>query len=153
MDNRIKLSDINNRTEGSVLATLWRNVLTETNMLPALDYFVDRYVNNSKGMESRVKAVKRKTKSTMMKNVTANDMTWKTFLDLMFNFLKVKRIIISIKLTHAGGNETIHSVTVNNAGDRDTPVKDDTVKNLVEDIVSVSAINDNKGDDDAKEDK
>jgi len=119
MDNRIKLSDINNRTEGSVLATLWRNVLKETNMLPALDYYVDRYVNNTKGMESRVKSVKRKTKSTMMKNVTANDMTWKTFLDLMFNFIKVKKIVISIKLTHANGEDTIHNVTVNNAGDQD----------------------------------
>jgi hypothetical protein len=118
MDNRIKLTDINNRTEGSVLATLWRNVLKETNMLPALDYFVDRYVNNTKGMESRVKAVKRKTKSTMMKNVTTNDMTWKTFLDLMFNFLKVKKITITIKLTHANGDDTIHSVVVNNAGDQ-----------------------------------
>lgn len=139
MDNRIKLTDINNRTEGSVLATLWRNVLTETNMLPALDYFVDRYVNNSKGMESRVKAVKRKTKSTMMKNVTANDMTWKTFLDLMFNFLKVKRIVISIKLTHPGGNESVHSVTVNNAGDQDSPVSDIGPKKLVEDIIKVCA--------------
>ena len=81
----------------------------------ALEFMITKYVSKNDKTGNRVQAVKRKTKSSLEKNIYADEMTWKTFIDLLFNFLNVVKIDISIKLTHANGQETIHSVKVNNS--------------------------------------
>lgn len=110
--NKIVLPPLISRTEGSILSKLWRNILVDTNMDNALDYLVTRYMSDHSN--STIKADKRKTKSSIIKNITADDMTWKTFLDILFNFLRVRRIEFCVKLTRASGDISVHSVIVDN---------------------------------------
>jgi len=78
---------------------------------------VARYVNKNKSLAglTRVKNVNRKTKNSLIKNITAQEMTWRTFLDLIFNFLNAQKMDITIKLTMPNGDERMQTMTVNNA--------------------------------------
>ena len=111
MENR--LEPVSNK-EGGILASIWRQIIKQLNLMPALDYLVARYISKSKRLENKIPSMKRKTKSTLIKNITTTDMTWKVFLDLVFNLLEVKRIRLDITLTHANGEETRTSVKINN---------------------------------------
>ena len=114
--------------ESGILAGLWRNILRDNNYIPALDYLVTKYVAKTDKMNGRVQNIKRKTKSSIIKNITDSEMSIKTFIDLLFNFLNVKKIDISIKLTFPNGNETIHSIAVDNSiGDSNTSEIENTI--------------------------
>lgn len=109
------------RSEGGTLAKLWRKVLEENNYLPAIPFLVNRYIRTSNEMSNRVADVKRKTKSTLIANITASDMTFKTFTDLLFNFLKVKRVEIIVKVTLPDDTVRAHSVIVKYEGEDSGP--------------------------------
>ena len=98
------------KTSSGVLSLLWRKICLEHK--DYLDVLVDRYVVDNDIAAGRVKNIKRKTKSTIISNVTATEMTFKTFIDLVFNFLKCKKLTISIKLTYQSGRESLHSIVV-----------------------------------------
>lgn len=112
MDYKLDKPVSNN--ESGVLAKLWRKIITENNYLPALDLLVRRYMEENDIAAGRIKNVKRKTKTTVVSNITATEMTFKTFLDLVFNLLKAKRLDISIKVTLHSGKESIHSISIQN---------------------------------------
>ena len=103
------------RTEAGVLAALWRDVLDKLKLIPALDILIKKYISDSDKKAMSIQSVKKKTKSTLVANITATGMTFKTFLDLLFNFLRVRRVHISIKLELYNGDESVHSVTIDSA--------------------------------------
>lgn len=107
-----KLSEPTSKTESGVLAKLWRSILRDNGYIPALGPLVDRYLQSQEEMTKRIPSLKKKNKSTLVTNITSAEMTVKTFLDLIFNLLRVKRLDISIKLTFHNGKETIHSTSV-----------------------------------------
>lgn len=109
MSKKLSSDKITGNSEGAILATLWLKVLEETNLINAVEPLIDRYVNKSNSMKS----VKRKTKSSLTKNIHSKDMTWKIFLDLMFNFINVKRIDFSIKITFANAETRVITLPVN----------------------------------------
>ena len=98
------------KTPSGVLSLLWRKICIEHK--DYLDVLVDRYVVDNDIAAGRVKNIKRKTKSTIISNVTATEMTFKTFIDLVFSFIKCKKLTISIKLTYQSGRESLHSIVV-----------------------------------------
>lgn len=100
------------RTEAGVLAALWRDVIVKLKLVPALDILIKRYINDSDKKAMAIQSVKKKTKSTLVANITASGMTFKTFLDLLFNFLRVRKVHISIKLELYSGDETVHTIIV-----------------------------------------
>lgn len=100
------------KTEGGVLTKLWRSILRENNLLPKLDLLVSRYVRKTDQMSDRVQAVKRKHKFTLIKNITDDEITFKTFLDLLFNFLEVIQVDITISLKFANGEKSVHNILV-----------------------------------------
>lgn len=102
------------KNESGVLAGLWRNILKENHFIPAIDVLVNRYVNKQNKDNDKLGSVRLKAKSTLLSNISCTEMTFKTFLDLIFNFLGVKKIHISIKLTFSNGEESIHSIGVLN---------------------------------------
>ena len=126
---------VSNKDSG-VLAKLWRKVILESRLENSLNYLADRYVKRSEPMSSRVATVKRRTKSTVMKNITDGDMTIKTFLDLVFSLLGAKKLTISIKITYPNGTESVHSVPINN--------NELTEKDFVDEEVVDSPINETK---------
>lgn len=108
MDNDLSSDKVTGNNEGAILAKLWLLVLEETNLKNAVIPLINRYVNKSNSMKS----VKRKTKSSLIKNIHSKDMTWKIFLDLMFNFINVKRIDFHMRITHANGDTSIVTLPI-----------------------------------------
>jgi len=98
--------------EGGALAKLWRKILNENNYMPVLDILVNRYTRDNDVTDGRVESSKRKTKSSLLINITSSDMTIKTLLDLLFNFLRVPLVTITISITHRNGDVTHHSVMI-----------------------------------------
>lgn len=107
----IKFNKPVSKNESGVLSAIWRNILKENNLIPALDLLVQRYVDRG-NRAKELKDIKLKNKSTLTANITAPEMTFKTFLDLLFNFLHVKKITFSVKLTFQNGSETVHTINV-----------------------------------------
>ena len=108
----IKIDKPPNKNEGGVLALLWRKILLENNFMPAMGMLINRYLRSYDTTDGRVSNMKKKNRSTLITNITARDMSFKVFLDLVFNFLKAKRLDITIKITHNSGKSSVHSVTV-----------------------------------------
>lgn len=113
---KLNFEDIKS-TAGGVLAKLWRNTLRDNNLYPSIGYLVSRYTSRNSVTETKNSI--RKTKASLIANIRSGEMTWKTYTKLMFEFLGVRKIDITVKLTLANNSETIHSVTVVN----------DTIKN------------------------
>ena len=83
---------------------------TPGGVLTHLDKLTDKYVRNQE--LSNVSSVKRKNKSTLKMNMTAKSMSFKTFMDLVFNFLPVKAVSFTIKLTYSNGDSTEHQLNI-----------------------------------------
>lgn len=94
---------------GGLLSKLFRKIMIEANWLPYMDHLVERYVSQTK--LTNVSAVRRQTKSTLKTSITSPAMTFKTFTDLIFFFLRAKKMDITVKLTYANGDETVHHVS------------------------------------------
>jgi len=122
-ENKIKIQKSVSNTESGILAKLWRNILEETGMVNSLDYMVKRYVNES----NSIKSGKRKTKSSLINDITAPAMTFKTFMDLLLNFVKVRKVELVVKLHYANGDTSVHSVAVagNTVGEEREEGKED----------------------------
>lgn len=109
-------------TEGGTLARLWKNIIIENGLVPAIPTLVKNYTNRTIKMD--VKNVKRKTKSSLLNNINAPEMTWRVFLNLMFSFLHVRKIDITIKSTFSNGDERIQHLTINNSDTKNKGNKD-----------------------------
>lgn len=96
------------RKVSGVLVVLWRKILLENRLNRALTPLIARYLNDT----NRVGNSKRKNKATLKANIFATDMTFKTFIDLVFNLLKATRLDISIKVTFVNGKSSTHSVSI-----------------------------------------
>lgn len=110
----IDLSKSVSRNEAGVLAGLWRKIVRENNFENNLGFFINKYINKHHSQDGTKKVLKTKSKSTLLTNISATEMSIKVFLDLLFNLLNVKYITISIKLTFPNGEESIHSIKVEN---------------------------------------
>lgn len=111
----IKLEDkpISN-SESGILAATWRKLIIENELKPALDHLVNRYVSESDPTHGRVKNIKRRNRSTLISNICASDMTFKTFIDLIFNLLRGVKLDIHIKVTFVNGKSIETNVSVTN---------------------------------------
>ena len=107
--DRIK-DNITSGAEGAVLGKLWRKVIADLSIASRLKLLIDMYATKTGGISSRVATEKRKTKASLVNNIISEDMTWKVFYDLLHNVVGVKKFAISIKLYHANGSVTVHSV-------------------------------------------
>ena len=99
------------KTEGGILVRLWRNILVESNMIHGINTMVTRYINAGK---NSIAAKNSKTKSSIEKNISSDNMSWRIFVDLLFNVLKVKRMHITITLTFPNGTSTVNHLVVDN---------------------------------------
>jgi len=123
------LTEPTSNTGSGVLAKLWRKILIDNGYLPALGVLMDRYLKVQDQEVGSIPGVKKKNKSTLIANVTASEMTMKTFVDLVFRFLRARSLTISIKVTFHNGKESVHSVSVayqemTKTGDIESDMKD-----------------------------
>ena len=98
---------VKSNEEGSVLARLLRSVINELNLVNRIDFLVTDYVRRGKNT-----ATKHKTKSSMISAITADTLTWKQFVDIIFNVLRVESISITLTLKHRNGSKSLHSIDV-----------------------------------------
>ena len=96
-----KLKDIKNNEDG-LLSKLFRRVLMETGLIHSLTSNVDEYISNGGS----------KKKSSILKNVIDGEMTWKTFMFLLFEIMIFKKIKLKLEITHDSGIVTTHSIDV-----------------------------------------
>ena len=102
---------IMSRDVGSILSKLFRKIITETGEVNRAEALLNTYLANSVDE----KTGKKKDKSAAITSVVSECMTWKTFMDLITNYLKVKKITIVVKLDHGNdrnGNPviTVHEI-------------------------------------------
>ena len=102
-------SNIDDRTEGSILASLWRKILRDLNITNRIPYLISLYVEKSNETSLRMK---KKSKSSITNDITAESMTWKVFINNITGVLKIKHITFTVTLHHANGEETNHSVDI-----------------------------------------
>lgn len=117
--------------EPGVLARLWRKIITENNLTHNLNMLINRYLENS-SINQRVKNLKRKNRSTLIDNITASEMSIKTFLYLIFRLLRAKKLDISIKVTFPNGRESIHGISIDGSYYNDNEESDNDIVDISE---------------------
>lgn len=106
-------SKIMSRDVGSILSKLFRKIIAETGEVNQADALLDTYLKNSTDPETG----KKKDKSAAITAMVSEFMTWRVFMDLITNYLKIRKITILVKLEHGKdryGNDkvTMHEITV-----------------------------------------
>lgn len=112
--NNIELPNTLDNNEGGVLAMLWGKIIVNNHITGRLGFLLENYKNETTRLEQRSVSVKRKTVSSLTQNICAKSMTWSIFLDLLFNYLKVRKVSITIKLTWNDNSETFDTAEVIN---------------------------------------
>ena len=107
--SKIVIPEIVSQKEGGVLAKLWKKIVKDDGHTNGIEYLTNKYLERANEIVNRVQNMKKKTKSSLVKYITADDMTWKTFLDLLFNLLRVVKVEIIVKITYADGSTTFHT--------------------------------------------
>ena len=112
-------------TEHGVLTKLWLIVLRDKGYLNIMQQLITRYVNNT-NLTSKVTV--KKTRASITADVTATEMTWKKLLNLLFNVLQIKKLVITIKMVGEDDTESYHSITVPNPNKKEDGDEQDTPK-------------------------
>lgn len=104
---------IMSRDVGSILSKLFRKIVQETGEINQAEALLDTYLTNSVDESG-----KKKDKSAAVTAIVSEQMSWKVFMDLITNYLKVKKITIVVKLDHGADRHGNRKITVHeiNAG-------------------------------------
>ena len=101
--------DITSNTPGSLLGRLWRSILSGTGYGNRLYSLVLMSISSNISNTQR-----RKDKNQIMNNVQQEDMTWKLFLSLLQDVIKVKRVKFRIDLVLPDNTKSTHTVEWSN---------------------------------------
>lgn len=101
MSDKGKSTKIDSSVSG-ILAKLWRLIIYDGNLHKLLRFYLDKYSNRGG----------KRSKSTIHGYFTAEGMTWKTFMFLIFEILPVKKMSITIELTMVNDSKASHTVNV-----------------------------------------
>lgn len=125
-----------NKNESGVLALLWRKILKENNFMPALGMLVNRYMREQDQAALKQPTLKKKNRATLITNITAPEMTIKTFFDLVFRFIKAKKITITVKVTYNNDDTSVHSISVDGSNFQHEHEENENVDEGVKDVKS-----------------
>lgn len=107
--HKIINTPIKSRDSGGILSKLFRKIMIETGLVNAVDSLVESYLRDSKE-QSRTTGLAPKKRSQIQTSIKEEDMTWKSFIDLVINLLRVKKMVITIELYHTETRVTTHKV-------------------------------------------
>lgn len=99
--------------EGGILTRLWRSIVNEGNYRRSLLTLVNEYTQKHIQLKGSVANVKRKTRSSLLADINAREMTFKVILHLVFKLLRAKSVKITFEVTHFHGKVSEHSVVIN----------------------------------------
>jgi hypothetical protein len=117
-------------TEGGALARLWRKIMTDTGMWSRSESLITQYLTRpDTDQNNNTVFDKRKNRSTIWSNIIAEDMTIKTFFDLLFNVLCIKHLRITVEITSFTNVKSSHSIDVPNPKRPPTKILTEEEKN------------------------
>ena len=92
-------------TENAILAQLWQKTIKELKLTKALPSLIRRVVSGTKSARYRdIGAYNR--------NISSEEMSFKTFVSLLHDLLNVKKIRFKIELLHHNGTITEHDISI-----------------------------------------
>ena len=107
--HKIITTPVKSKDSGGILSKLFRKIMTETGLVNAVDSLVELYLKDSEA-QSKSSGLTPKKRSQIQTAIKEEDMTWKNFIDLVINLVRVKKIVITIDLYHTETRVTTHKV-------------------------------------------
>jgi len=107
--HKIITTPVKSKDSGGILSKLFRKIMTETGLVNAVDSLVELYLKDSEAQSKR-SGLTPKKRSQIQTAIKEEDMTWKSFIDLVINLVRVKKIVITIDLYHTETRVTTHKV-------------------------------------------
>ena len=89
--------------EHGILAKLWRKILLENKLINQLLFNINRY--------ERTPGPKKKNKSVIIKSVIDPRISFKTFLFLLFEILRVKKVKLRVEIDF-GMKTSVHEIEI-----------------------------------------
>lgn len=121
-------------TPSGALSVLWRKIIKENNLNSIMDFLIRNYIKKMDIKSLENNSIRKKNKATLVSTITSSEMTFKTFIDLLFNLLNVRRVKLTIHLEFPNGNQTEHSILVQNM---DTFEQEGDLEELTKDTANV----------------
>jgi len=101
---KFELSKESASNEHGMLARLWRKIIFENNLEKNLLYFIDRY-------SRRLDVSKKKSKGVVVKVALDKQISFKSFLFLLFEVLRIKKVRLCVELDW-GKRTTKHCINI-----------------------------------------
>ncbi len=114
------------KEDGAILTTLWRKTAVNGKFISGLHRKVLEYgkreaktylkiveetgLDKEEGVEKDIERLERKFVAGMETKILADTITWKSFIDIYFKVLRVKKIKFVIILNYKEKDETEHSL-------------------------------------------
>lgn len=117
-----------NNKDSALLSKLFRNIIKDRSMLFQMETKVDEYILNAHKDDIRV--VKSLTKTQINNKILDEEMTWKNFIDLIFNVLRFRKLRLVVELTDQKGNTTMHEIVSVKELNTVEKISDEKIKNL-----------------------
>lgn len=129
--------------ESGTLARLWRKILIETGVISGISFLINRYLTRNDPTDGRSITVKKKNRSTLKSDISATQMSFKMFVDLMFNFLGAEKLDIIVKVSWRNKKVTTHSVAISPSSANEDPVEKPKEENNGSSSDSIGSGNEN----------
>ncbi len=107
---KILTTPINNDKESAILGKFTRKIIVDLGLINKIEFMVNRYIKTAN--DKNISADKKKTRSSLINNIVSEEMTWKTFTNIVFNLLKVKKCKITLELTHVNDTTSQHELMI-----------------------------------------
>ena len=106
-------------TEGGILTRFFRKIIAETGLINNLSLLINMYEKNRS-------IKKKKSKTTIIKTILDPEMTWKSFIFLIFNILQARKMKITVEIELPNKKTTTHSLIVRPLQPIKEDLKDDS---------------------------
>jgi len=102
--------DIN---EGITLSELWKAIVKdEVGSVDKLDRLLANYDNRYKHKKGDTSTIKKKSLHSISMDAYSKSITWKAFVNLLFNVINVKQFRLIIELDYGRGKKKAYEVSV-----------------------------------------
>ena len=99
--------------EGITLSELWKEIVKdEVGSVDKLDRLLANYDNRYKPKKGDTSTIKKKSLHSISMDAYSKSITWKAFVNLLFNVINVKKFRLIIELEYSPTKKKSYEVTV-----------------------------------------
>jgi len=99
-----KFESVSN-TENGILTKLFRMIIFDTGLINKIPYNINRYIRNGG----------KKNKATISRLILSGEMSWRSFIFLLFDILRVKKCTFKVTLEYDVGPSSEHEISISPA--------------------------------------